>query len=289
MEVGTTRVVPEGTQVAMRLRPTDVGTATMSPNHAARPMGAPLVRSAVAHCWAQKGHHALGWIAAIAALVGAPVTVIQANDDGEAWITALDWLIWLVFAAVLAVDLARDARRQRLLLRHWVGVAIVVLAFPLTPVVLHALRLVELLRFATVARLVMMTSEGMRALGSSIGRRGVVYVGGATALVVTAGAGGIMVVEPELVKGSFEGGLWWAIVTATTVGYGDISPSTPWGRAVAALVMFAGIGLASTLAGAVSAYFIASDGAIDIADVRARLVRIEELLRKDRHDDVTTP
>ena len=283
------RVVPEETLVAMRLRPTHASPATMSQPDAARRMGAALVRATATRHWIRSGHHALGWLAAIAALVGAPLTVIQANDGGGAWVTALDWVIWLVFAAVLAADLSCDARRQRLLVRHWVGVAIVVLAFPLTPIVLHALRLVELMRFATVARLVMMTSEGMRALGSSIGRRGVVYVGGATALVVAAGAGGIMVVEPELVRGSFEGGLWWAIVTATTVGYGDISPSTPWGRAVASLVMLAGIGLASTLAGAVSAYFIASDEAIDIADVRARLVRIEELLRRDRHDGVTTP
>ena len=40
---------------------------------------------------------------------------------------------------------------------------------------------------------------------------------------------------------SYGDGLWWAIVTATTVGYGDISPKTPGMRLVAVTVMFTGI------------------------------------------------
>jgi len=42
---------------------------------------------------------------------------------------------------------------------------------------------------------------------------------------------------------SFEDALWWAIVTVTTVGYGDITPVTATGRAIAMALMLVGIGL----------------------------------------------
>ncbi len=52
--------------------------------------------------------------------------------------------------------------------------------------------------------------------------------------------------EPEM---SFINGLWWSVVTLTTVGYGDISPTTPGGRVVAIIIMFFGIGLLGMLSG----------------------------------------
>ncbi len=43
------------------------------------------------------------------------------------------------------------------------------------------------------------------------------------------------------------GGLWWAIVTITTTGYGDVTPGTPLGRVAAALLMLLGIGISSAI------------------------------------------
>jgi voltage-gated potassium channel len=49
---------------------------------------------------------------------------------------------------------------------------------------------------------------------------------------------------------------WWAIVTTTTVGYGDEYPVTPVGRIVASALMLVGIGLLGTVSAAVAAWFI---------------------------------
>ena len=56
-------------------------------------MGAALVRNTAALRWVRSGHHAVGWLAAIAALVGAPLTIIQTDEGGGAWVTVFDWVI----------------------------------------------------------------------------------------------------------------------------------------------------------------------------------------------------
>ncbi|MGM9927459.1 MAG: potassium channel family protein [Bacillus sp. (in: firmicutes)] len=54
-------------------------------------------------------------------------------------------------------------------------------------------------------------------------------------------------------------GIWWAIVTATTVGYGDFAPVTSVGRITATILMFAGIGCIGMITGSVATYLVKSD------------------------------
>ncbi len=55
---------------------------------------------------------------------------------------------------------------------------------------------------------------------------------------------------------SFYDGIWWAFVTATTVGYGDISPHTLYGRIIAMFLMIMGIGLLGTVTSTITSYFL---------------------------------
>lgn len=57
-------------------------------------------------------------------------------------------------------------------------------------------------------------------------------------------------------KNNFSDSLWWSIVTATTVGYRDISPKTFLGRIIAVILMFTGIGFISMLTSTITNYFI---------------------------------
>jgi len=61
--------------------------------------------------------------------------------------------------------------------------------------------------------------------------------------------------EPQLAEGNNP--FWWAIVTMTTVGYGDFAPKTPEGRLLAIVIMFAGISLTALLTATVSSIFVA--------------------------------
>lgn len=76
----------------------------------------------------------------------------------------------------------------------------------------------------------------------------------AVILVIVVSSGLLIALfEPDI---SFTSGVWWSIVTLTTVGYGDISPSTPGGRILAVLIMFFGIGLLGMLSASLATLLI---------------------------------
>jgi voltage-gated potassium channel len=60
-------------------------------------------------------------------------------------------------------------------------------------------------------------------------------------------------VNPEFA--TFGDSLWWAIVTLTTVGYGDIVPETTTGRIAAVMIMITGVAVLGLLAGSLASFF----------------------------------
>jgi len=55
--------------------------------------------------------------------------------------------------------------------------------------------------------------------------------------------------------GSIARAMWWAVVTLTTVGYGDVYPDTMWGRVAAGLVALAGVGIVALPTGILASSF----------------------------------
>ena len=111
--------------------------------------------------------------------------------------------------------------------------------------------------------------------------------------VITVGAGLLMTVIDHDNFPSLGGGLWWAIQTVTTVGYGDAVPETTSGRLLAALVMLLGIGFLTVITAAITSTFVAQAGrrlkagsgdpsAEQLTRIDERLERIEAALRERR-------
>lgn len=77
-------------------------------------------------------------------------------------------------------------------------------------------------------------------------------------VIMTLAASGVYLVEnkvqPEVFK-SIPDAMWWAVVTLTTVGYGDVTPITPLGKLLAATIMIAGVGLVALPAGILASSF----------------------------------
>jgi voltage-gated potassium channel len=88
-----------------------------------------------------------------------------------------------------------------------------------------------------------------------------------------------------------EDALWWAVVTVTTVGYGDRYPVTSEGRIVASIVIVAGVALYATFTGFVASWFLGpksegknKDGAspppsAELALLRQDVAELKQLLR----------
>jgi voltage-gated potassium channel len=113
-------------------------------------------------------------------------------------------------------------------------------------------RFLALARLARLARIVKAGGRGLTRLAAQLGQVGLV-----TALLVITCAyvafGAERAVNGEFA--SYGDSLWWAVVTITTVGYGDITPVTTTGRVTATLLMFSGLAVLGVLAGSLASFF----------------------------------
>jgi voltage-gated potassium channel len=120
----------------------------------------------------------------------------------------------------------------------------------------------------------------------------------ATLVSVFLGGFLITVVDSEEFP-DFGTGLWWALQTVTTVGYGDVTPENAIGRLVGALIMLEAIAFVAIVTAAITSSFVerarrqrsagAEAGAAtsaeqltaQLAEISARLERIEQTLKRD--------
>jgi voltage-gated potassium channel len=120
-------------------------------------------------------------------------------------------------------------------------------------------------------------------------RRAAAIIAGFTVVITVAGG----VFERLLDHREFHTvgkGLWFALQTVTTVGYGDVTPKLRQGRIIAAVVMLAGIGFLAVITASVTATMVESnrrrfaasaeaDEAHRLAEINERLARIETALQ----------
>ena len=96
-----------------------------------------------------------------------------------------------------------------------------------------------------------------RAVARASTPRGAAIVIASVSTVITVVAGLLVTVIEHETYPSIGTGLWWAAQTVTTVGYGDIVPTSLAGRLVAVLVMFLGIGFLTVVTAAITSTFVA--------------------------------
>jgi voltage-gated potassium channel len=123
----------------------------------------------------------------------------------------------------------------------------------------------------------------MRRLDRSlVTGRILLYLVGTVTILAVAFAAIMRVVDREDYP-SFGLALWWSVQTVTTVGYGDVTPTQPFGRFVAAGLMILGFASLSLLSGIIASALIARRRAAepdpDLIRLERRLDEIERLIR----------
>ena len=103
---------------------------------------------------------------------------------------------------------------------------------------------------------------------------------------------GVGVLVRAIAPGDFHSvgeGIWWAIVTLGTVGYGDVVPTSPWGRVVGGFVIIFGVTFLAFLTATVTSMFVSNEqreesvrretlGEERQTELRAAFRRLEERL-----------
>lgn len=222
----------------------------------------------------------------VLALLVIPAIVLEEASDASVRAAALtlNVVIWAGFALELGFVLRVSQHRLRTLRAHWLDAVIVVLSFPVTPALLQGARALRLLRLLRFIRLALFGGRALIAARRLFSPSGFRYVALLVFFLVILGGTALAYLEEGTENvDSIEDGLWWAIVTITTVGYGDGTPQTLPGRLVASIVMLLGIGFVALLTATVAATFVKHDERPDelrdqLNEIVRRLERIENTL-----------
>lgn len=156
----------------------------------------------------------------------------------------IQWVCWLAFAADLLFGILSAENKAAYLKRHPLEIASVLLPF------LRPLRLMRVISFG-----------GLALQKIAVGRQFAIMVKVAITTIFIAYIAAVQITITErAVEGSniktFADGLWWAVTTVTTVGYGDRFPTTTEGRLLAVMLMFMGISLVGVITASVAAWFV---------------------------------
>jgi voltage-gated potassium channel len=196
-----------------------------------------------------------------------------------------DWLVWLAFfvETVLLSILVKNKRAY--LFGNWMNLVIIIGGMPFFWQFAPLVGLLRSFRLVLVVVILVRLSKSVRMLLSRH------QLGNTLAVAfITMVLSGVIVSRIDPSIGTVWDGMWWAWVTMSTVGYGDVVPHNLAGRLFGALLILFGVLLLSLLTANLAAFFIGSevekvgrdekDADRLLMDISARLERIERKLEE---------
>jgi voltage-gated potassium channel len=173
---------------------------------------------------------------------------------------AFEWVVTVLFTIEYVLRLY-CVRRPARYARSFFGIVDVLAILPtylslIIPgaqslLVIRALRLLRVFRVLKLVHFVGEASELVAALRASA-RKIIVFLGAVLTIVIIVGSMMYLIEGEESGFTSIPTSIYWAIVTMTTVGYGDIAPQTPLGKILASAIMIMGYGIIAVPTGIVS-------------------------------------
>lgn len=210
-------------------------------------------------------------VSAIAFLIAYAWEVLEQPQNGWGqFVDVVMWLSWAVFVVDYLVRLSLAEQKGRWFVRNLLDLFVVALP---------ALRPLRLLRLVTVLAVF------QRIAGAHLFGKVVLYVSVSTVMLVFVGSLAMLSAErsqPGATITTYGDALWWAVVTLTTVGYGDEYPVSFEGRMIAVALMVGGIALLGVVTATVATWLIQKVSDQDEAGQSATRAQVRELTEEVR-------
>ncbi|MBU2039658.1 MAG: potassium channel family protein, partial [Gammaproteobacteria bacterium] len=198
---------------------------------------------------------------------------LEARADGPLPYTYItDWFLWTFFLLETLVLTAVVDDKARYLRNNWSNLVIVIAGMPLLwQAFPHAGGLRALRLLAMFTMLMNMSGSFQKIMGRN-------HLGPTlmVSFIIIIMAGTLMAVIDPNVQTPMDG-IWWAWVTVTTVGYGDIVPGSTAGRLFGSVLILMGIGLFSMMTASFSAFFMQQEEEDLIAKETANADRLAKM------------
>ena len=173
-----------------------------------------------------------------------PAFVNPVPSSTQTLLNIVQWVSWVAFATDLIYGLINAKSKKQYLKKHPLEVAAVLLPF------LRPLRLMRVISFGSLV-----------IQKVAIGRQFAITI---KVIITSIFVAYISAVQITIIERDIDGsniknfgdGLWWAITTVTTVGYGDRFPTTTEGRILAVGLMIMGISLMGVITASVASWFV---------------------------------
>lgn len=228
--------------------------------------GVPPHDQPAAYVWERRLH----WVMVAIALLVIPAFYLQATA-AQGWLsqlaTYLNTAILLAFSLEFLWMLYLTRQRWAYISYNWLNLLIIFgAAVNLVGVEAEWLPLVRLLRIAYVS---LVLARALGAIRNLLAPTAIPYLLGWAVLTLALAGAGFYWLEPTV--HSYGDGLWLAFTTGSTVGYGDIVPTTTASRIFAVIMVIFGFGMLSLVTASFVAFFIGED---------------EKKLRREMHNDI---
>ena len=160
----------------------------------------------------------------------------------------LDFVICSIFLLQLCIDLIRSTDRVKFMKRHWIDFV-------------ASVPLIEPLRYArlfSILRVILVIRSSRHAFKKSLENKRETTLASILLLMVillTTGSSSMLFLEGSSPDANILNGIdamWWALVTISTVGYGDHYPVTDAGRLLASALIICGVGLFGMISGLIT-------------------------------------
>lgn len=197
------------------------------------------------------------------------------SPEMDAMIDKIDFFICMVFLADFFFRFHRAESKWKFLRWGWIDLvsSIPVWQFARAGSLLRVLRFIRLLRAV----------RSIRFLLRQRTKNAIVTVAAVSCILTMTGAIIILNVEKDQATSNIKSpsdAIWWAVVTVTTVGYGDRYPVTDAGRVVAGVLMTVGVGLFGTFTGFVASMFVEPDLKREESELKILAKEVREMNRK---------